>query len=87
MKSQLCLYIDVSIKANAIAKGLNLSKAFEQFLAIEMNESYKGTDKDKIIAQLKNKIAILSVELNNKTEECIKLNKKIPTRILRPLYK
>lgn len=71
-KTLLNLYIDADVKARAKAKGINMSRCFNEFLSIEAE--VKG-DKDTI-QSLKQRLAILTSELNKKTEELEKLKLK-----------
>lgn len=73
------LYIDGEIKANAISLGINLSRAFTEFLSMEIEiakSRKKLTDKEQL-ASLKQKLALVSGKLAIKSEEFDKLKLKI----------
>ena len=78
MKTLLTLYVDVEVKAIAKAKGINLSRAFQEFLSMEIEltkSRTKLTDKE-LVASLKQKNAILASELVIKSELLKKVLKK-----------
>ena len=76
-KRILQLYVDDEDIALAKSKGINLSALFRSWISVELNEAYKGTDKDKIIAELKNKVALLRIELQEKNDEIKTIIKNI----------
>lgn len=81
-KRILSLYVDDEDIALAKAKGINLSALFRAYIGVELNDAYKGNDKDKIISALKGKLTALASELTKKTEECEKLKNKSKPKLL-----
>ena len=79
MKTQVCLYIPVEIKANAMARGVNLSHLFTEYINAELlSKKDNKTEQEQIIA-LKEQI----VKLSEKIEE----QKKEIKRLQPPKYK
>ena len=79
MKTILNLYIDGEIKSLAKSKGINMSRAFQEFLSLELEilSNKKKLSEKEEIGLLKQKLALLSAELSKKNDETEKLNKKI----------
>ena len=78
MKTIITLYVDAEAKANAKAKGINISQLFNEFMSVELEIIEKNknkTDKEQIKI-LKMALAIQTEHFIERTKELEKLKKK-----------
>ena len=71
----LTLYANDEDIILAKSKQLNLSSLFRKFLAVELNDEYKGKDDKKIIEKLKVKLAKMGAELEKRNIEIEQLKR------------
>jgi len=75
MKTMQTLYIDLDSKLKAKQLGINMSRAFNEFLNSKIEAKESTLNPEQLIANLRSQLAIAKAQLEKARDELSKLQK------------